>query len=153
LKNTISFFNETICKIILKPEETMVMNQKENIPKNIDEYIAGFQLDIQKKLNEIRITIRKAAPQAEEAIRYSMPTFILHGNLVHFAAMKNHIGFYPTPTGIEKFKKELSIYKRGKGSIQFPLKDPVPLDLIAKIVKFRVRENLERAAAKAEIKK
>lgn len=122
-------------------------------PKNIDEYIAGFPQDVQKILEEIRMKIRKAAPQAEETIKYRMPTFTLEGNLVHFAAFKNHIGFYPIPTGIEAFKKELSQYKGGKGSVQFPLDKPIPLDLISRIVKFRVKENLERAAARRKKRK
>lgn len=116
--------------------------------KNIDTYIAGFPEDIQKKLQEIRTEIRKAAPQAEEAIKYSMPTFVLNGNLVHFAAFKNHIGFYPAPSGIEAFKKELSKYDGSKGTIRFPLDKPLPLDLIGKIVRFRAKKNLEKAKSK-----
>jgi uncharacterized protein YdhG (YjbR/CyaY superfamily) len=124
------------------------MKAKQTAPQNIDEYIAGFPADIQEILEKIRMTIRKAAPDAEEAISYQMPTFKLKGNLVHFAAFKNHIGFYPVPTGIEKFKKELSVYESGKGSVKFPLDKPIPYTLIAKIVKFRVKENLEKARAK-----
>lgn len=126
-------------------------NQEEaekTTPKNIDEYIASFPKDIQEILEKIRVTIRNAAPEAKEKIAYQMPTFTLEGNLVHFAAFKNHIGFYPTPTGTEAFNKELSAYKRGKGSIQFPLDTPIPLGLITEIVKFRVKENLERALQK-----
>jgi len=119
-------------------------------PKNIDEYIAGFPVDVQKLLEKVRTTIRKAAPQAEETISYQMPTFTLNGNLVHFAAYRNHIGFYPAPRGIEKFKKELSAYEGGKGSARFPLDKPIPYGLIGKIVKFRVTNNLERAAARAK---
>ncbi|MFN2440293.1 MAG: iron chaperone, partial [Chitinophagaceae bacterium] len=104
--------------------------------------------DVQKKLEQIRATIKKIAPGAEEKISYAIPTFALHGNLVHFAAFKNHIGFYPAPTGSEAFKKELSVYKTGKGSVQFPLDEPIPLDLITKIVKFRVKEISEKASAK-----
>ena len=114
----------------------------------IDEYIAAFPIDIQKKLQQIRATIKKAAPEAEETISYAIPTFKLHGNLVHFAAFKNHIGFYPTPRGIEAFKKELSAYEGGKGTIQFPLDKALPLSLIGKIVKFRVRHNRERGKKK-----
>ena len=121
---------------------------KTNAPKNIDDYIAGYPKDVQAILKKIRTTIRKAAPKAEEAMSYQMPTFKLKGNLVHFAAFKNHIGFYPAPTGIEQFKKELAIYQKGKGTLQFPLDKPMPLGLITKIVKFRVKENLARAAAK-----
>ncbi len=117
--------------------------------KNIDEYIEAFPKHVQIKLQEIRATIRMAAPDAEEAISYAMPTFKLKGNLVHFAAFKSHIGFYPAPRGIEAFKKELSKYEGGKGSIRFPLDDPLPLRLIARIVKFRVKDNLQLAAARA----
>jgi len=121
-------------------------------PKTIDEYISVFPKDTQEILKKIRATIQKAAPGAEETINYQMPTFTLKGNLVHFAAFKNHIGFYPTPTGIEKFKKELSTYKGAKGSVQFPLDQPIPYSLIGKIVTFRVKENLERAAIKGKKK-
>ncbi len=121
-----------------------------NIPQNIDEYIAGFPKEIQTILEQVRMTIRQAAPEAKEAIKYAMPTFVLNGNLVHFAAFKHHIGFYPIPTGIEAFKEELSVYKQGKGSVQFPINKPMPLDLIARIVRFRVEENLQKASKKKE---
>jgi uncharacterized protein YdhG (YjbR/CyaY superfamily) len=124
------------------------MKADQTAPNNIDEYIAGCPRDVQEILEKIRATIRKAAPDAEEAIKYQMPTFTLKGNLVHFAAFKKHIGFYPVPTGIEKFKNELSAYEGGKGSVKFPLDKPIPFALIGKIVKFRVKENLERAEAK-----
>lgn len=120
------------------------MNNDPREPKDIDEYIAGFPKDIQERLEKVRKTIRTAAPQAEEAIKYRMPTFILNGNLVHFAAFKNHIGFYPAPQGIEEFKEELSAYKGAKGSVQFPYSEPLPFDLITRIVKFRVAKNLEK---------
>lgn len=129
------------------------MKTDQTAPKTIDEYIAGFPPDVQAILQKIRLTIRKAAPDAEEAIKYQMPTFTLNGNLVHFAAFKNHIGFYPVPTGIEKFKKELSVYASGKGSVQFPLDQPIPYNLISKIVKFRVKENAAKAVPKAKKKK
>ena len=116
----------------------------------IDEYISSFPEDIQTLLQQIRVTIREAAPEAEEAIKYAMPTFVLNGNLVHFAAFKNHIGFYPVPSGIEAFKKELSVYKGAKGSVQFPLDQPMPLELITQIVKFRVSENMKKAKLKKE---
>ena len=116
---------------------------------SIDEYIATFPEDTQKILTELRKTIKAAAPKAEEKISYQLPTFALHGNLVHFAAFKNHIGFYPTPSGIQKFKDELSIYEGAKGSVQFPIDKPLPLKLIAKIVKFRVAENIKNAEAKS----
>jgi len=116
--------------------------------ENIDAYIAGFPEDIQKRLESMRATIKKAAPEAEEDIKYAIPTFTLNGNLVHFAAFKNHIGFYPAPTGIEAFKKETAPYEAGKGSLQFPLDKPLPLALVSKIVKYRVTENLKKAVAK-----
>lgn len=119
-------------------------------PKNIGEYIAGFPIETQKLLEQIRATIKKAAPEAKETISYAIPTFKLNGNLVHFAAFKNHIGFYPAPRGNEAFKKELSIYKGGKGTVQFPIDKKIPLNLITKIVKFRVKENLERIKTKAK---
>jgi len=109
--------------------------------QNIDDYIANFPEDVQKVLEQVRVTIQKAAPQAEEAISYQMPTFKLNGNLVHFAAWKNHIGFYPTPSGTKEFQKEIAKYVFAKGSIQFPLNEPMPLALITKIVNFRVKEN------------
>jgi uncharacterized protein YdhG (YjbR/CyaY superfamily) len=115
----------------------------------IDEYIALFPEDIQKKLRELRATIRVSAPGATEKISYQMPTFFLKGNLVHFAAFKNHIGFYPAPRGIEAFKEELAIYAGSKGTVRFPLDQPLPLDLISKIVKFRVAENLKKAERKS----
>ena len=124
------------------------MNGNQTIPKTIDEYIAGFPLDVQDILQKIRATIRQAAPEAQEKISYQMPTFALNGNLVHFAAFKNHIGFYPIPSGIEAFKEDLSPYKQGKGSVQFPLDQPIPYDLIARITAFRARENLEKSKAK-----
>jgi uncharacterized protein YdhG (YjbR/CyaY superfamily) len=120
----------------------------ESTPKNIDEYVAGFPMDVQRVLQEIRAIIRTAAPDAEEAIKYRMPTFVLNGNLVHFAAFKNHIGFYPTPSGIEKFKGELTAYHNAKGSVQFPLEKPVPFALIREIVKFRAKEAREKLAPK-----
>ncbi len=116
--------------------------------KNIDEYIAGFPRDVQELLKQIRTTIKKVAPDAEEAIKYQIPTFVLNGNLVHFGAFKNHIGFYPTPSGIKAFKDELSRYEVAKGSVQFPSDQPMPLSLIGKIVKFRVREARAKSTAK-----
>ena len=114
----------------------------------IDEYINTFPEDVRSILNQLRQTIKETVPEAEETINYQMPTFTLHGNLVHFAAFKNHIGFYPTPTGIEAFKKELAPYKGAKGSIQFPIEQPLPLPLIRRIVEYRVKENLERSQKK-----
>jgi len=110
--------------------------------ETIDEYIGTFPKNVQDILQKLRQTIRKAAPEAEETISYQIPTFKLNGNLVHFAAWKNHIGFYPTSTAIRAFKKDLSRYQGAKGSVQFPINEPLPLSLISKIVKFRVKENL-----------
>ena len=117
-------------------------------PKNIDEYIAGFPKEVQEILEKTRLTIRNAAPEAEERISYQIPIFTLKGNLVYFAAYKKHISLYPAPRGIEKFKNVFAAYKGGKGTVQFPLDKPIPYDLIGEIVKFRVEENLWRAAAK-----
>jgi uncharacterized protein YdhG (YjbR/CyaY superfamily) len=125
-----------------------MMTGEKRTPKNINEYTAGFPEEVQVILEKLRATIRASAPDAEETISYQIPTFTLKGNLVHFAAYKNHIGFYPTSTGIEKFKNELSAFEGAKGSVKFPLDKPIPFDLVSKIVKFRVKENLERAAAK-----
>jgi uncharacterized protein YdhG (YjbR/CyaY superfamily) len=119
---------------------------------SIDEYIAAFPEEIQKILEELRATIKSAASGAEEKISYQMPTFTLKGNLVHFAAHKKHIGFYPTPSGIRAFEQELSIYEASKGAIRFPIDRPLPLDLISKIVEFRVNENLENAEEKLKRK-
>ena len=120
---------------------------------SIDEYIAGFPEDIQKKLQDIRETIKAAAPEAQEKISYQMPTFYLNGNLVHFAAHTSHIGFYPAPSGIEAFKRELAGYKNSKGAVQFPINEALPLALVRKIVEFRVEENLKKAESKASKKK
>lgn len=114
----------------------------------VEEYIAGFGEDVQLKLQQMRHTIIKAAPAAEEMISYQMPAFKYHGMLVYFAAFKKHIGFYATPTGHAAFKKELSVYKEGKGSVQFPLDQPLPLSLVSKIVKFRIKENVEKEKVK-----
>lgn len=116
--------------------------------QTIAAYIAGFPPDIQAILQRIRQTIHEAAPEAAEAIKYQMPTFTLHGNLVHFAAFKNHIGFYPTPSGIEQFQTELAPYASSKGAVRFPFTQPIPYDLIARIVRFRVAENLAKAATR-----
>jgi len=112
---------------------------------NIDDYIASFPHETKLILEQLRLTIRKAAPDAQETINYGIPTFTLKGNLVHFAAFKNHVGFYPTPSGIEAFKKELSVYEGAKGSVKFPISELLPFDLIRKIVEFRVKEGLEKA--------
>ena len=124
------------------------MKLNKPIAKTIDEYIADHPKDVQKLLVQVRNTVKASAPGAVEKISYGIPTFTLNGNLVHFGAYKNHIGFYATPTGHEAFKKELSAYKQGKGSVQFPIDQPLPLDLISKIVQFRVIENSEKSKAK-----
>ena len=112
--------------------------------KTMDEYIDAFPDEVKFILNNLRQTIKEVAPGAEETISYQIPTFTLNGNLVHFAAFKNHIGFYPTPSGIEAFKQELAPYEMAKGSVQFPIDQPLPLPLIRRIVEYRVKENLER---------
>jgi uncharacterized protein YdhG (YjbR/CyaY superfamily) len=116
--------------------------------KNMDEYINTFPDDVQRILNELRQAIKETAPEAQETINYQIPTFTLNGNLVHFAAFKDHIGFYPTPSGMEAFKKELASYKGAKGSVQFPIDQPLPLPLIRRIVEYRVKENSERKQKK-----
>lgn len=128
------------------------MTPKTTTPNSIDDHIAKFPMEVQAILEKVRATIRKAAPDAEETINYGIPTFTLEGNLVHFAGFKNHIGFYPTPSGIENFKEELSKYEGAKGSVKFPLDKPIPYTLIGKIVRFRVKENTEKAKAKGKKK-
>lgn len=120
--------------------------------ESIDAYVAAFPPEVQAILNKIRALIQACAPDATEAIKYQIPTFVLHGNLVHFAAYENHIGLYPAPSAIEEFKDDLARYKFAKGSIQFPLDAPIPYTLIKKIVKFRVQENRDKAAAKTQKK-
>lgn len=117
---------------------------KPSAPKNIDEYIAGFPPDVQEALRKIRTIVRAAAPGAEEALKYRIPTFVLKENLVHFAAFEKHIGFYPTPSAIEAFSTDLRVYVSAKGSVQFPLNRPVPFALIKKMVQFRVKEVREK---------
>ncbi len=124
------------------------MEAKTNGPTSIDEYIAQFPQDIQKTLNEVRAVIRESAPGAKEVISYQMPAFRKHGVLVYFAARTDYIGFYPTGSGIEAFKTELAGYQISKGSAHFPLSRPMPVDLIRKIVKFRVAEDEQKASLK-----
>lgn len=126
------------------------MKTKQAAPKDINEYIAGFPSDVQEILKKIRMTIRKAAPDAEETIKYQMPTFTLNGNLIHFGAFKKHIGLYPVPRGIEEFKDELSVYEGEKSTVRFPLDEPIPFGLISRIVKFREKKNLDGAEAKGK---
>ncbi len=121
---------------------------EKNGVKTIDEYVAQFPSETQEILNKLRQVIQETAPEAMEKISYQMPTFALHGNLVHFAAYENHIGFYPTPSGIEMFKDELSSYKWAKGSVQFPINKQLPYELIRRIVDFRVNESKRKAESK-----
>lgn len=120
------------------------MEGTHNTSDSIDAYISKFPPEVQEILNTLRKVIQESAPEAKEKISYQMPTFDLHGNLVHFAAYKNHIGFYPAPSGVDAFKHELSSYKWAKGSIQFPLDKPLPYELVSRIVKFRADENIKQ---------
>ncbi len=126
---------------------------KAKVAKNIDEYIADFPDDVQKSLEKVRTAIKRAAPRADEAIKYQMPTFVLNGNLIHFAGYKNHIGLYPGSTPIEEFKNELAGYTTSKGTVQFPLDKPVPVGLISKITKFCVQRNLAKPQKRTKSKK
>lgn len=128
------------------------MKTEQPAPRNIDEYIAGFPPDVQEILEKVRLTIRKAAPDAEEAIKYLIPTYVLNGNLLSFAGYKKHIGLYPAPAGDEKFKEELAVYRSAKSTVRFPLDQPIPFGLISRLVKFRVKEHLEKVAAKGKKK-
>ena len=121
-------------------------------PKTIDAYIANFPPDIQARLETIRATIRKAAPDAEETIKYQIPTFTLKGNLISFAAYKTHIGLYPIPAGTAKFQKAVAVYKSAKSTVRLPLDEPLPVGLISQLVKYRVKEHLKSVAAKARPK-
>jgi uncharacterized protein YdhG (YjbR/CyaY superfamily) len=118
------------------------MNRK--IPKNIDDYVGRFPKEVQQLLTKLRLTIRKAAPKSAESISYGIPKFALDGYMVYFAAYKSHIGFYPGAAAIATFKKELSAYKNAKGSVQFPIDEPLPLHLVSRIVKFRMKQNLSK---------
>ena len=126
------------------------MSTNSTTAKDVDAYIARFPDDVQEILQKVRVTIREAAPEAKEVISYQMPAFHLHGNLVYYAAWKNHIGFYPPITGNEQLWKEASVYAGEKGNLQFPLDQPIPYDLITRIVQQRVKENLDRAAQKVK---
>jgi uncharacterized protein YdhG (YjbR/CyaY superfamily) len=135
----------------LHHEETRLggrMKAGKSAVETIDQYIGAQRESVREPLKELRETIREAAPEASEKIAYGMPTFHHCGNLVHFAAFKNHIGFYPTPSGIEAFKEELQPYKRAKGSVQFPLTEPLPLDIVVRMVKCRVLENTRKSRMK-----
>ena len=128
------------------------MNKGTPVAKNVDEYLEAFPAGIQAIMEKLRQIIKTAAPKAEEVISYQMPAYKYHGMLVYFAGWKNHIGFYPTSSGTNAFKKELSVYKGAKGSVQFPLDKAIPFSLISKIVKFRVKKNEAKAKAKKHIK-
>jgi uncharacterized protein YdhG (YjbR/CyaY superfamily) len=133
--------------------ESTVMEEKKLTFNTIDEYIIQFPAEVQEILKNLRKVIKEEAPESEERMSWQMPTFYLHGNLVHFAAHKKHIGFYPAPSGIEAFKEQLSEYKGAKGSVQFPLNKTIPYELIREIVKFRVAENIKDAEEKLKKKK
>jgi len=124
------------------------MKRSPAAPETIDDYIAAFPPAVQAILQQLRSTIRSAAPEATEAMKYQIPTLVLNGNLVHFAAFRSHVGFYPTPSGIEKFSEELSGYATARGSVQFPLDRPIPFDLVRRIVEFRVGESRAKAASR-----
>lgn len=121
-------------------------------PKTVDAYVAGFPPDVQARLEKIRATIRKAAPDAQETIKYQIPTFTLKGNLISFAAYQNHIGLYPVPAGTATFQRALAAYKSAKSTVRLPLDEPLPLGLLRQLVKFRVKENLAKAEAKGKKK-
>jgi len=131
------------------------MKEGKSTPQSVDEYVASFPKGVQAILKEVRKTIRKAVPEAEEAIKYQIPTFALKGsNLVHFAAYEHHIGFYPAPRGADEFKEELSAYEGGKGTVKFPLDEPISYDLIKRMVEYRVRALAKSAPAqKAHVKR
>jgi uncharacterized protein YdhG (YjbR/CyaY superfamily) len=133
--------------------KSTAMKPDKKTTESIDAYINLYPEEVQVILNKIRATIQKAAPEAEETIKYGIPTFTLNGNLVHFGAFKNHIGFYPAPSGMQAFKNELAVYEKGKGSIQFPLSQPIPYKLVEDIVQFRVNANLGKATQKIKKKK
>lgn len=140
--------NSALKRRVEKDQKGMLIESKRKAYNSIDEYIADFPEGIQKILNELRAVIKAAAPDAQERISYQMPTFSQNGNLVHFAAYQHHIGFYPTPSGIEKFKRELSAYEGSKGAIRFPIDQSLPFELISQIVAFRVKENLAKLPKK-----
>jgi uncharacterized protein YdhG (YjbR/CyaY superfamily) len=137
-----------LLELLAKPDVDQAKQDEDQVnifmQNEIDSYIAAFPENVRKLLEEIRSVIRKAAPEATETIKYGIPTHVLKGNLVHYAAYEKHIGFYPAPSGIEAFSKELAEYKQAKGSVQFPLSKPIPFDLISQIVRFRVSENLTK---------
>ena len=119
--------------------------------RNIDEYISGFPIDVQKKLEQVRIAIKKAVPKAEETIKYGMPTFVLNGNVVSFGGWKKHIGLYPAPRNVKEFVKELSMYEGNKSTVQFPFDKPIPTALISRMVKWLAKRMLEQKNPKKKI--
>lgn len=127
------------------------MSEEQSTPTTIDEYIAGFPPDVQEKLQQIRALIKDEAPQAQETISYGVAAFKLHGPLIYFAGFRNHLSVYPAPRGYPQFEDELAAYKGGKGTVQFPLNKPIPFDLIRRIVRFRLEENLKKAEAKGDL--
>ena len=133
-------------------QETSELSTDQTAPQTIDEYIAGFPQDVQEILQKIRMTIREAAPDALETIKYQIPTFTLKGNLLSFAAYAKHVGLYPAPAGSDSFNKALSVYRAEKSSVRFPLDQPIPFDLISQIVQIRVEDNVRKAEAKAKNK-
>lgn len=126
------------------------MEGSKRVFKSIDEYILQFSPEVQEKLQSLKNVIKESAPDAEEKMSWQMPTFALHGNLVHFAAYKKHIGFYPGASGIDAFRHKLSEYKGSKGAVQFPIEKPIPYELISEIVRFRVAENIKEAESKPQ---
>jgi uncharacterized protein YdhG (YjbR/CyaY superfamily) len=129
------------------------MEEKKQGTRTIDEYIQGFPKQVRERLESIRRLVRTLAPEAQEKISYQMPTFYLDGNLIHFAAFKNHIGMYPTPNGISAFQKELSRYKSGRGSVQFPMDEALPVELIKKIVRYRLEQNRKKGKKQASTRR
>lgn len=127
------------------------MEKGKALPISIDQYITEAPHEVQDKLRELRLVIKSVVPEAEERIAYGMPTFSQNGNLVHFASFKNHIGFFPAPSGIENFQEELAKYKTSKGTVQFPLDEDIPMDLVREIVRFRLKENLAKATKKKKV--
>ena len=146
-------YMDEILRLLIRFTKGEIMEGNKITYESIDDYISQFPPEVQVILETLRKVINESAPDAKEKISYQMPTFVLHGNLVHFAAYKNHIGFYPTPSGINAFKGELAEYKGAKGSVQFPLDKPLPYELINKIVQFRVAENIKKAEGKLKKKK
>jgi uncharacterized protein YdhG (YjbR/CyaY superfamily) len=142
--------NDEQNELLVTLNQTIFMDKNRPIAKDIDEYISGYDEDVQLLLQKMRAAIHKAAPDATEDIKYALPTFIFHGNLVHFGAFKNHIGFYPSASGVEAFKEELAMFETSRGAIQFPINKPIPFNLVTKIVKFRVHQSLEKAMMKSK---